>query len=203
MEEKISKEKVNRKITNREELAETQIWLTEYNAIRDEIIFRMRTADYFTVVNLGVIGTIIGLTLTITIDILLVIPWISCLLGIMYFNQLRHVQILGLYIRQVITTNLSTKYHNDYLLGWDKFHSSMKSEWSIIPMLGRLPALVFIVPSFLALIVTFYSTIIVNDMWWIKFMWAIELLLCLLLLFVWYKEEKYRNIGKESKQKNV
>lgn len=173
-----------------------QSWLAEFQALRDEILFRMRNADYFLIINVGAIGTILTLALTIK-EIertMLVIPFISCFLGLMYFNQLRHVQMLGRYIQNVIVPALSAECDNVSVMGWEVYHRSKKSEWSVIPGWGLINILAFIVPSVAAVILTLQSSIVLPTPLWIKLVWGIGLLLNIGLIWVWYREEKYVSV---------
>ena len=191
MKHEAKKPEVTREITKRRQDVAVQSWLAEFKALRDEILFRMRNADYSVVINVGALGTILSLGLTINERILLTIPFISSLLGLMYFNQLRHVQILGQYIQNTIGPALSAESHDNSVLGWEAYHRSKKSEWAVIPGWGLINAFAFVVPSTGAVMFTFPSSILSPSPVWIKLVWGVGLLLSIALIWVWYREEHY------------
>jgi len=168
-----------------------QAWLNEYQALRAAILFRMRNADYSVAINIGFIGTILSLAFTVEVQILLAIPFVSFLLGIIYFNQLRHVQLMYQYIKNTLTPALSGVCHNKQIFGWHDFVNSKMAEWSVVPKVGLINVLAFVIPGLIAVVSTFQSSILEQSLFWVKFVWVLGLFLNIALIYIWCREERY------------
>jgi len=185
------KSKITDKIAQRRQDVAVQTWLAEYQALRAAILFRMRNADYSLVINIGIMGTILSLALTMEIKIALALPFISFFLGIIYFNQLRHVQLMYQYIKHTLAPALSGVCHDNKIFGWHDFVSSKMGEWSVIPKMGLINPFAFVFSGLLGLGLTFQTSMAEQLLSIIKILWSLGLLSIIALIYIWYREERY------------
>src|SRR3972149_7197310 len=149
-------------------------YLAEYKSLRSEIEWLIRDATQyqnFAIALIGAVITAIALVFdkapTIILPILLVVPFIFCLLGFLFFRQHEEVYVIAAYLREYLRPQVRLLTKDNNLWGWEEF----KARRSIIipkavffktlstsKMILALRMLLFIIPSIFSLL-TFTSYI--------------------------------------------
>lgn len=133
-----------------------EVYLHEYNKLKDEQSKRISFRDNILYVTLGVFGGIISLALSSqNYYALLIIPWICLILGWTYLVNDEKISAIGKYIRYTLVSKISQLTGNtdiDNIFGWeivhrtDKHRKRRKIEQLIIDQIA------FVVSGILALI---------------------------------------------------
>lgn len=159
--------------------------LTEYRALREEILFRMRSADYFLVLTLVAVAAILGVGSANSARLFLVVPYISSVSAFLYLNQLRHVFRVSGYIRERIEPKLQKCTADGEVMAWEGNVRRLASVWPFLPLQMPNAALFFVLSGLglvLALKDSFESVMVAP-------FWVLALMLTVLMLRVWYWAE--------------
>ncbi|OUC14794.1 MAG: hypothetical protein B0A82_10740 [Alkalinema sp. CACIAM 70d] len=104
-----------------------KIWLAEYDKLKAEQTQRIGFRDNLLYVTLGLFGVIIPTAISNPANYyaLLVIPWISLILGWTYLINDEKISAIGRYIRLTLVDKIKEKVgHNEVesLFGWEIAH---------------------------------------------------------------------------------
>jgi len=94
-----------------------EIWLHEYDMLKNETIERIKQRDGFINLNIVAIAAIVGLALSSAVNpiVILAIPWVSLCFGWAYLANDEKVSALGLYTRYHLTMVFGSEY-----LAWER-----------------------------------------------------------------------------------
>ncbi len=106
-----------------------KIWLLEYDKLKAEQTQRIGFRDNLLYVTLGLFGVILPFALSSPSNYraLLVIPWVSLILGWTYLINDEKISAIGRYIRLTLTEKIKTKTNHaeiESLFGWEIAHRS-------------------------------------------------------------------------------
>lgn len=106
-----------------------QVYLQEYEKLKEEQAQRIGFRDNMLYVTLGVFGAILSFALSEKINYyaLLVIPWVCLILGWAYLVNDEKISAIGKYIRLSLTEKIKeqTGYTNtESIFGWEIAHRS-------------------------------------------------------------------------------
>ncbi|MDJ0797410.1 MAG: hypothetical protein QNJ51_11365 [Calothrix sp. MO_167.B12] len=121
---------------NNEQQEILDIYLQEYNKLKDEQIQRIGFRDNLIYVTLGVFGGVLAFALgeKLNADALLVLPWVSLVLGWTYLINDEKISAIGRYIRKklvnkvnVVTAKAGVDIQEiEFIFGWEIEHRSDK-----------------------------------------------------------------------------
>lgn len=186
-------------MTDKDKLA-VECWLSEFKALRDEIVSRLRAQLIINVLNVTAVGTIAGLAFSnapdtekLEIRILLAIPYISSLLGILFCDQARDLVTAGHYIRKKIAPELYSMGLSKEILGWERYIKDVEKSrhWAVKFIFWRPAIYLFLVPSLLAVIITFEQCMWSPEWWWLRLIWIAAVIVAITLFFAWRSERRY------------
>jgi hypothetical protein len=104
------------------------IYLHEYDKLKDEAVQRIGFRDNLLYVNLAAIGAIISYAANNAAHYyaLLIIPWVCFILGWTYLVNDEKISAIGRYIRQDLLHKLNTllNQNDETLFGWEVAHRS-------------------------------------------------------------------------------
>jgi hypothetical protein len=112
----------------------SDVLVAEYSALRDEILFRMRAADFAAFSATTVTVTVSGIALSYTAAfsaIILVAPYISMFAMYVYTSQLRAVKFIASYLDGSVRTDAVRVAKCPTVMGWEAYviKSFRKSTW--------------------------------------------------------------------------
>jgi hypothetical protein len=142
-------------MNNSEQILE--IFLKEYDKLKSEQTQRIGFRDNLLYVTLGTYGAIVSFALSKTenYNALILVPWISVVLGWMYLVNDQKISAIGKYLRETLAKNLKEKLSLDLdeyaLLGWEIDHRSdnRRKRRKIEQFL--IDEIAFVVPGMLAI----------------------------------------------------
>jgi hypothetical protein len=102
------------------------VLLTEYEQLKKEQNYRLRTRDYLPVAVLASSGAIVAAMFNFSnrVDLLLLIPVITVILGWIYLTNDEKISSIGKYIRTSISSRISSLLSEPGIFGWENFHRS-------------------------------------------------------------------------------
>ena len=143
------------------------VWLAEYQALRTEIEWLIRDANQyqnFAIALLGAVTAAIAWVFekapTLIVHTLLVVPFLFCLLGFLFFRQHEEVYVIAAYLREYVRPQLRLLTKDKALWGWEEFKARRTSQLykrslfkalSTSKMVLVLRTLLFLIPSILSL----------------------------------------------------
>ena len=107
-----------------------EVYLQEYSKLKDEQIKRIEFRDNLLYVNLGLFGAVLSFvfvnqTQPYAIYALLVLPWVSLILGWTYLVNDEKISAIGRYIRWKLVKKISELTGNiESIFGWEIEHKS-------------------------------------------------------------------------------
>ncbi len=103
-----------------------QIYVAEYEKLKDETIARIGFRDNLIYVNLAAIGAIISFAITDTSNYasLLIIPWVGFILGWTYLVNDEKISQIGQYFRSNLLNKVEDRVGKSQgeLFGWEFLH---------------------------------------------------------------------------------
>jgi hypothetical protein len=179
------------------------VYLKEYEAIRNEINLRLKEKD--TIVRYTVLlvsAIVVGLWKApdnfnqtfLMLALLLIIPFISILLTFVHNWHDEMIIVLGSYIEKEIRPRINILLEKEDLLKWDTFLQEFrnKNEWKINSLVKRL---IFIAPIPISMIGYFLITARLNEKWIEIIMVTMDLLLLLWIFYHFFKiNKKYEKL---------
>ncbi len=103
--------------------------LAEYNTLREEILFRMRAADYFAVLALAGLSAAIGIASEGSDLLFLGVSYLASMSGILYLNQLLLSRRVGHYIATRIEPRVARYTGMPDALSWEGFVRTVPHVW--------------------------------------------------------------------------
>jgi hypothetical protein len=157
----------------------TTIVLAEFSGLRSEIATRINLLATMIIANLTILGVVFGIALSRSgnTNVLLVLPFVTPSLGLMYINQQRNLIYLGDYIGECIRRQL----HIDdaEVFGWEPYIRKRQfSLWLSAPYLVAV-FVQFLVPPIAVLIYaqSIHTQALVSTsqrvLWWVGAMLTI------------------------------
>jgi len=184
---------------------DVQCWLEEHRALTSEIELQTTSMRYMVMLNITALGTITGLVLSNTEELvllLLIIPILSSFIGsIVYFHSRRMSQI-GHYIQYKIAPKLASLTRDSEVMGWESYvreEETKRNKVSRWFSISGISLLTFIVANILALI--FVQKQSFAEGAGSITLWCVGLLLTVVLILE-FVEERKSWFGKET-SKNV
>lgn len=107
-----------------------EVYLQEYSKLKDEQIKRIEFRDNLLYVNLGLFGAVLSFvfvnqTQPYAIYALLVLPWVSLILGWTYLVNDEKISAIGRYIRWKLVKKIGELTGNiESIFGWEIEHKS-------------------------------------------------------------------------------
>ncbi|NET40708.1 hypothetical protein [Okeania sp. SIO2B3] len=106
-----------------------QVFLLEYEKLKDEQLKRIAFRDQIIYLTLGIFGGILSFALSNKTNFyaLLVIPWVCLILGWTYLVNDEKISALGKYIRLTLTEKIKAQIDDsdiESIFGWEIFHRS-------------------------------------------------------------------------------
>jgi len=145
------------------------VWLAEYQALRTEIEWLIRDANQyqnFAIALLGAVTAAIAWVFekapTLIVPTLLVVPFLFCLLGFLFFRQHEEVYVIAAYLREYVRPQVRLLTKDNALWGWEEFKARRTDQIykcglfkaiSTSKMILVLRTLLFLIPSILSLLV--------------------------------------------------
>ena len=171
-------------------------WLSEFRALRDEIQNRSRVQQALVALNMSALATILGIAFSLPEwwdpSILLVIPFLSSLLSLLYLNHDFTIATLGHYIRDRIRPKLCELTGDAEIMGWELWIRDVPRK-SKIPreMAFHLAApVLYIAPCIIALKAT-YDIAFSTEGYMLRTTWIAGLILAALNIGLWCYRYKY------------
>lgn len=161
-----------------------EIFLREYDKLKSEQAQRIGFRDNLLYVTLGLFATIVSFALTNPSNYygLLIIPWVSLILGWTYVVNDEKITAIGKYIRHDLINKLKEyiEYNNlELLLSWEVSHrnDSNRKRRKIEQLI--IDQITFIVSGMVALSAFWF--LVPNSPCFIRFLSIIELLFLIIL----------------------
>ena len=148
------------------------VYLQEYDKLKDEQTSRIGFRDNLLYVNLATIGAVLSFIFSKESSgevpkyvALLVVPWISSILGWTYLINDDKIYALGDYFKESLSINIKAEIgealsetEEDLLLGWEKFNkiSKRRTRRKILQLV--IDEFAFVAPAFLSVISYFSIT---------------------------------------------
>jgi hypothetical protein len=106
-----------------------EVYLHEYEKLKEEQAQRIGFRDNLLYVTLGVFGAVVSFAVANKANYyaLLVIPWVSLILGWNYLVNDEKISAIGRYIRLILTEKIKEKTGNqdiESIFGWEIAHRS-------------------------------------------------------------------------------
>ena len=141
------------------------VTLAEYSALRAEIVAHSNSQATLLGVALTAIGVVVGIVLSGKAgrEVLLVIPILAPALGLAFVGQMRHLSLLGLYIRGALWPVLQAQVSDVTLPSWEAVwaayntpssHRRKRTYMAFRLVAGLPPGAVFFLSSVVALAYT-------------------------------------------------
>lgn len=148
------------------------VYLQEYDKLKDEQTSRIGFRDNLLYINLATIGAVLSFIFSkeSSGDIpkyvaLLVVPWISSILGWTYLINDDKISALGDYFKESLSINIKAEISEvlsetaeDLLLGWEKFNKASKRRTRRKIQQLIIDEFAFVAPAFLSVISYFSIT---------------------------------------------
>ena len=134
-----------------------EIYKEEFSKLKDEQIGRIGFRDNLIYVTLVVIGSIFAFVLSGkgASEVLLVLPWVSFVLGWTYISNDQKISAIGKYLKtewkQKVNKILGTLEVENDLMGWESFHKIDGSRLRRKTFQLSVDCLVFIAPGVLSM----------------------------------------------------
>lgn len=102
--------------------AMTQVVLAEFSALRQEIQDRSGAANTLLNLNITATGTVAGLVLSQRVNpvLLLLLPFLSSALGLLYLDQALNIKNIGAYIKEELKPRLATAARDVGVLAYEE-----------------------------------------------------------------------------------
>ncbi|MBD2203191.1 hypothetical protein H6G33_17305 [Calothrix sp. FACHB-1219] len=109
-----------------------EVYLHEYEKLKEEQAQRIGFRDNLLYVTLGVFGAVVSFSVTNKANYyaLLVIPWVSLILGWNYLVNDEKISAIGKYIRHKLTEKIKEQTGHpeiESIFGWETVHRSDKN----------------------------------------------------------------------------
>lgn len=149
-------------------------YLAEYQALRSEIEWLIRDSTQyqkFAFTLLGIVfmalGWITQKAPDLIVPTLLAVPYLFCVLGLLYIRQHEEVYIVAAYLKEHMRPKIRSLLSDQHLWGWEEFKAKRTNELlegsflkplSTGRMINILRTMLFAVPSFVSVVaVTVYA----------------------------------------------
>ncbi|MEE9202328.1 MAG: hypothetical protein V3U31_03940 [Dehalococcoidia bacterium] len=183
---------------------ELECWLSEFKALREEILSRRQDSMTSILTNVTILGSILAAAFYLRQEppvILLAIPFVSSSLGLYYLNQRLTISDIGLYIRDRISPAVCRLTQNAGVFQWEvttrgKLLSARElTIATVIPLIFSLPSLA----SLMATIEIGFSTepAYMAVAWWLDAVLALAFLALWIALFRrwWGSQGREKDLG--------
>ena len=148
------------------------VYLQEYDKLKDEQTSRIGFRDNLLYINLATIGAVLSFIFSkeSSGDIpkyvaLLVVPWISSILGWTYLINDDKISALGDYFKESLSINIKAEISEvlsetaeDLLIGWEKFNKTYKRRTRRKIQQLVIDEFAFVAPAFLSVMSYFSIT---------------------------------------------
>jgi len=171
-----------------------QCCLEEHRALREHITSDMESMRHLTIVNVAALGSIIAVALSDANNwlILLVIPWISCLLGLTAYFHSRRVSQVGLYIRDILYKRLADITGQENVMEWESYLRTKEEERPYVTRLFSISGmhlLGFAISSVLAIALP--ANLILHSTYPLIALWGVDIILTLTLFATFFNERNF------------
>lgn len=162
----------------------THVYIAEYVRLKEEQLKRIEYRDHMIHVHLALVGALLGWGITHeTPYVVLIVPWVSVILGWAYLVNDNRISALGAYCGNFLAERVTDLLHepDGYVFGWEAYHKSdrpRRFERKVIQLF--VDVLTFIGPGTLS--ITWFLVNTPTDRQVKPFCLAEMLLLCLLLI---------------------
>ena len=180
-----------------------ECYLEEHRALRKEITSQQETMRNFTIVYVTALASIASVALSISdkSEILLVIPFLSLLMGLVVFFHSRRVSQIGVYMRDELRPRLVAITADQSVMGWEKFVRDEEERRGRIRKwfsITGLHLVTFFLPSLLALIFSSPEVLSFKSNW-LAAIWFLGAAFTIILIFIFVSERNYWFGFKETK----
>ncbi len=165
------------------------VYLQEYGKLKDEQVQRIGFRDNLLYVTLALFATVLALAFGEKVNpyALLVLPWVSLVLGWTYLVNDQKVSAIGQYIRSTLVDKVSSLAGRgdtdicepEPVFGWEIAHRS--DHWRKRRKVEQLiiDEIAFVISGFVALVV--FGILVPSMYWWDKVLVLVESILLFLL----------------------
>ena len=165
-----------------------QVWLSEFNALTNQSLSRHRLQQAAVALNMSFLTAALGIALKQPdwwdIKILLIIPFLSSLLGFYYLHQEFQICAIGLYIRDRIRPKVVELTSDTEIMGWELWDREYKRSL-VEPLVFGLSILtLYTIPSIMALAATYQLTLKGDN--WIVVAWIAGSVLTVFTIIFWF-----------------
>ncbi len=134
-----------------------EIWLTEFKALRNEIEYR--TKAQYTLLTINIIGlssifSIAHSRYLYSFDLLMIIPWFSSIIGLLFLEHDFSIARIGCYITNIIAPKLKEICGDNDVLSWEIWVRNIPGKFKAPRRLAfylSVPT-IFLFPSFIVLL---------------------------------------------------